>query len=333
MLFSIVIPVYNAEKYLGECIDSILNQTCQDFEVILVNDGSKDNSEKILRDYSSRYGNKIKVITQKNSGQVVARKTGIDASSGEYVLSIDADDCLRCDALEIISERIKKANSPDVVFFRCSIYNDYSIPLSSYVFKDGEVFEGDRKNIIYNLLLSTSNLNSFCFKAYKSSLIKSIDFSNSATKIRNGEDLLQALEIITQAKQLIYCDQILYYYRIVADSVSRRFVSTLFLSRKIIHQELNSYVQKWGLEDKKYVDVINLRVLKEMTSVIINVLNADKKTALEKLKEISTDEWFKSLYKNTNKKSLSKKSRLVLRLVYKKRINLVCFILKLKGCL
>lgn len=89
---SIVIPVYNAEKTLSYCLDSVLNQTYQDFEIILVNDGSTDNSQKIIEKYKKRYPSKIKSYTQKNSGIATTRNNGIKYSSGKYIFFMDNDD-------------------------------------------------------------------------------------------------------------------------------------------------------------------------------------------------------------------------------------------------
>ena len=96
---SIIIPVYNSEKYLSKCIDSILNQTYKDFELLLINDGSKDNSLSIMKEYSLK-DNRIKVIDQKNMGVAKTRNKGIELATGEYITFIDNDDTIQIDYLE-----------------------------------------------------------------------------------------------------------------------------------------------------------------------------------------------------------------------------------------
>lgn len=96
---SIIVPVYNSEKYLGKCIDSILNQTYKDFELLLFNDGSKDNSLYIMKEYSLK-DNRIKVIDQKNMGVAKTRNKGIELATGEYIAFIDNDDTIQEDYLE-----------------------------------------------------------------------------------------------------------------------------------------------------------------------------------------------------------------------------------------
>lgn len=113
MKFSIVIPVYNVEPYLPECLDSVLNQTLSDWEAVCVNDGSTDNSSVVLEDYASK-DSRFRVITQPNGGLSAARNTGMKAALGDYVLFLDSDDWLEPNALLVLSEHL---NGEDVLCF------------------------------------------------------------------------------------------------------------------------------------------------------------------------------------------------------------------------
>lgn len=108
--FSIIIPVFNVEKYIGKCIDSIMNQTYQDFEVIVVNDGTKDNSMNIVKNYD------VKIINQQNQGLSAARNTGVKEAKGEYILFLDSDDSIEKDLLKELNKSLK--NNPDLVRFQ-----------------------------------------------------------------------------------------------------------------------------------------------------------------------------------------------------------------------
>lgn len=99
-MVSVVIPVYNTEKYLKQCLDSIIHQTFDDIEIIAINDGSTDNSLEILKSYSKKYSDKLKIIDSINQGAGKARNLGIDASSGEYIWFVDSDDWLYPSAIE-----------------------------------------------------------------------------------------------------------------------------------------------------------------------------------------------------------------------------------------
>ncbi len=122
--FSIIIPVYNVEKYIKKCLDSVFNQTEKDFEVIVVNDGTKDNSMEIVKNYS------VKIINQANQGLSVARNNGVKKAKGEYIIFLDSDDYLEKDLLKEIKKSL--TNKPDLVRFQIrevfedGTQNDYS---------------------------------------------------------------------------------------------------------------------------------------------------------------------------------------------------------------
>lgn len=105
MKFSVIIPVYNVEAYLQACLDSVLNQTFEDWEAICVNDGSTDNSVTILEEYEHKDG-RFKIVNQPNGGLSSARNTGLKAAAGDYVLFLDSDDWLESNALEKVSESL-----------------------------------------------------------------------------------------------------------------------------------------------------------------------------------------------------------------------------------
>ena len=108
--FSIIIPVYNVEKYIDDCLKSIMNQTYKDYEVIVVNDGTKDNSMEIVKKYN------VKVIEQKNKGLSAARNTGVKVAKGDYLIFLDSDDSWNKDLLKELSKSIE--NNPDIVRFQ-----------------------------------------------------------------------------------------------------------------------------------------------------------------------------------------------------------------------
>ena len=114
--FSIIVPVYNVELFLRECLDSIENQTFKGFEVICINDGSTDGSLSILQEYAAK-DSRFKVISQENQGQGVARNNGIDIAQGEYLLFIDPDDFIEPNMLEIIYKKFQQTDAEIVARF------------------------------------------------------------------------------------------------------------------------------------------------------------------------------------------------------------------------
>lgn len=119
---SVIIPVYNVEPYLRECLNSVVNQTMRDIEIICVNDGSTDNSGAILTEYAAR-DERITVITQENRGLSAARNAGMDAAKGKYIYFIDSDDYIDLDALEVLYDRAEELEL-DMLFFDCSYIFD-----------------------------------------------------------------------------------------------------------------------------------------------------------------------------------------------------------------
>ena len=136
MKFSIIIPIYNVEKYLEKCLDSVLNQTYTDYEIILINDGSNDKSNEICRRYVMKYQN-ISLFEQENQGQAIARNLGVSKARGEYIIFMDSDDYYdSLNTLQILSE---KAIVADVVVFS-----------GKYYFKSGIVKSFSNSNILEN---------------------------------------------------------------------------------------------------------------------------------------------------------------------------------------
>ena len=139
--FSIIVPVYNVEKYIEECLNSILKQNYKNYEVIVINDGSLDKSGEICENFSKKNFN-FKVIHVKNGGLSSARNIGIKKALGEYILFLDGDDFIAKNCLEDIDNLIKKNNSTDIVFGKIIKY-----------YKDGKTISNnfeleDRKSVV-----------------------------------------------------------------------------------------------------------------------------------------------------------------------------------------
>ena len=137
---SVIIPVYNVEKFLGRCLDSVINQTFKDFEIVCVNDGSPDNSAEILEQYS-KLDERIKIITQINQGLSMARNNGVAASVGEYICFVDSDDVIHPQCLEI-AVRLAEKHQAELVSYRLQ-----SVRLGN----DAELFKKNIESITSSL--------------------------------------------------------------------------------------------------------------------------------------------------------------------------------------
>jgi glycosyltransferase involved in cell wall biosynthesis len=122
-LVSVILPVYNVELYLVECLESVLKQSFQNFELIAINDGSKDNSLNILLEYQARFASKLIIVEQKNQGLSAARNTGLDKATGEFVYFLDSDDWILPNTLEKCIQALEK-NNGDLVVFNAKAFCD-----------------------------------------------------------------------------------------------------------------------------------------------------------------------------------------------------------------
>ena len=208
---SVIIPVYNSEKLLNQCIDSICNQTLKDIEIICIDDGSTDNSPKILKEYEKK-DSRIIALSQKNSGAGVARNKGIDIANGEYIAFVDSDDWIEDNALEKLYNNIKNNDSDMVLFnsiehkpnkeFRKRIYlkKDDSIDYNNYTFD----YHKYRNFVMNGFLVIWS-------KFYKKSFIKDNNIKFYSHEIFN--DIQFHIQSMLLAKKISYLPEILYHYR------------------------------------------------------------------------------------------------------------------------
>lgn len=136
--YSFIVPVYNTSKYLDKCLKSLVNQTFNDFEIIIVNDGSTDNSKSIISNYQKKYNN-IKLINQKNQGLSSARNNGVKEASGKYLLFIDSDDYVECNLLKEIDKEI---NEVEVLRYQVMIEDEDGNNVKTFNEKNFDVING-----------------------------------------------------------------------------------------------------------------------------------------------------------------------------------------------
>ena len=161
--FSIIIPVYNTEKYLKQCILSILNQSFNDYEIIIVDDGSVDNCG-LMCDYYARIDNRIIVMHQKNLGPFEARGNASQKATGQYILSIDSDDWIEVDALKKIHDLLFERNIDVLIFNYQKVFDDNSAEKQEGLLNECKVYN---RNEILGEAIFTEKLNNICTKAVR----------------------------------------------------------------------------------------------------------------------------------------------------------------------
>lgn len=192
---SVIIPVYNVEIYLKKCIESVLKQSYSNLEILLINDGSTDNSGAICEEFSFK-DDRIRVIHQTNKGLSEARNKGLDYSQGDYITFLDSDDYIESDMYEILVENIEKYNCDVAVCASKIIYENIK-PIKQKLISEKRIFKNEE---IINFLLDEMD-NAVWNKMYKSEVIQNIRFKEG--KI-HGEDLYFNLQVFKNCNSLIY---------------------------------------------------------------------------------------------------------------------------------
>ncbi|MFT3944226.1 MAG: glycosyltransferase family 2 protein [Ancrocorticia sp.] len=244
MLFSVVIPVYNAECYLSDCLDSLDRQSFQDFEVVLVDDGSTDRSRSICEDYG-RMRDMVKVISKENEGPFVARREGVAAACGEYIVPLDADDGLRPDALEILGALAERFE-PDILAFGFSRTADFSTNESRVQLTPG-LYTGETFHMV-ECAACSGNFNTLWAKAFRKEKIVSRQSSDEMRGMMYGEDWLEVLGIVSRSHSLYFLNESLYFYRpnpsSSVNTYRGEYVSQLFTVLSVLKEQS----QQWGSE-------------------------------------------------------------------------------------
>lgn len=265
---SIIIPVYNTEKYLKECIESAMHQTLTDIEIICVNDGSTDTSLEILKSFAEK-DNRLKIVTQQNKGQSAARNTGLKIATGEYIAFLDSDDFFE----NIFAEQMyQKAQSQDADITMCSmniVKNDKKETTHPYLSLD--IIPKELDNIVFNITNIKKILFNICVtpwnKIYKTDFLRKNDIK-FLEKI-NFEDNLFFIESFVKAKKINIIRENLVNYRYFSDT---------------------SYSTQNGKHDLKKLDFFRI-IKKEKKILQENNLYSELKEDFEKHKEKTLLYW------------------------------------------
>lgn len=219
-LFSVCVPVYNAESYLREACASIFLQNVADYEVILVDDGSTDGSGEMCDAIAAEY-NHVSVIHQENMGLLCARRAAIKRARGSYIVALDADDLLRPDALELLSKVVKFCE-PDFVLFPFSRSTDFEVFQSSRAsLRQGYYGDEGCREFRRSVFLG-KHTSVWCKCVRRSILDADADYS-AYRGLTYAEDLLQLPELMESARNFYYLDEPLYYYRDNDESCTRTY--------------------------------------------------------------------------------------------------------------
>lgn len=238
MFFSVIVPIYNKEKYIKYCIESVINQTCSDWELILIDDGSTDKSKEICNDIIKN-NDRIHYFYWNNHGIILSRQKGIELANGKYILHLDADDYWEPNLLERVKERIEQ-NSCDILLFRHrEVYINHTIKDMPLILPQDALLDYTQKDIFIDIIIEGQP--SLCTKAFRAEIVKKdVHKYDKWKKVKLDEDTLQVITPICRAKSLYVLNDILYNYRIEDNTMSHGYnKDNLFDNLTVISAQLD----------------------------------------------------------------------------------------------
>lgn len=259
MRFSVIIPIFNVAKFIERGLNSLQNQTFQDFEIILVDDGSTDGSGKLC-DKAAQHDNRIKVLHKKNSGSGPARNAGIEIAQGEFILFFDIDDLLDPEAFDVINHNLLSAN-PDILIFSYREVNPFYKTSSEYVFESVhyESNQDLREGWVSNLSGVKFNNGFVWNKAYRRDFLNNNNIRFESLRIQQDE--VFNLLAYRYAENVYVINDILYIYYVYHQGNTANHIIPerleIFIRVYEAYRELMAY---WSINDSKLDEYINKRL-------------------------------------------------------------------------
>ena len=262
---SVIVPIYNAEKYLEDCVKSIIEQTYRNIEIILINDGSTDNSYEIMQKLQKK-DERIRILSRENKGTLYTRIEGANLASGDYIMYVDSDDYIDDIMLERLSQQIGEA---DII--RCGHIVEniakHTKKRGEEYFKQKIILKQENFQKLYELYLTTYQYSAIWAQLIKIELFKQIN-SENIKQINMCEDLYLNLEMLTRAKEIAFLPDAYYHYIIRENStcttLSIEKIQKRMIDSTYVYMKLYDYIKKWNIENKENQSIIANRILKEL---------------------------------------------------------------------
>lgn len=323
--YSVIIPAYNAEKTINRCISSILYSDRKDVEVLVINDGSTDNTGDICRDFSKK-DNRVKYYEKPNGGASSARNKGIELASGDFISFVDSDDFVSSDYFEQFDKELRE--DCDILFFGRKVFDgvDYKY------YKIKECYFDNMQETVTALSesLREQMLNSLCDKLFKLNLIKTYNIL-FPENLHIGEDAVFVVRYIMNIQSIKYINSPLYIISTEnKKSLSRKAREDLCDSMLMEHSMLFDAIEKSKLPEKykdKYFLAVNFSYYRSAYTVISEI-NKFKLSAKEKKRRIK--EICKKYHQNSIKKYCDFKTKIISIPIKLSLVHIISFILKVK---
>lgn len=315
---SFIVPVYNVEKYLPRCLDSLVKQTGADFEILCVNDGATDSSPEILKEYEARYPNLIRVLDKENGGLSDARNFGLERAEGEIIAFVDSDDYLREDFLSLCIPKMQKEN---LDLLLTDFYYDYESGKKVPVKARKGLCEDAKKEALLASPMAWMRL-------YRKSILENVRF----VKGIYYEDLEMTPETVLLADKVGFLDESVYYYYQREGSIMRQdaFNKKFLDIFKVLDRVYEKFEEKGALEE--YREEIEYLFIEHLfRSAALRFASLTERKMLFPLLKKAVEEKFPCWKKNPYLKKSSLFFRTVVFFAGKNRSLAVRFLARLKG--
>lgn len=292
---SVIVPVYNVGKYVGKCLESILNQTYNNYEIIIVDDGSTDNSLKICEQWANK-SSRINIIHKENEGLGFARNTGLQYASGDYVLFVDSDDFISPYMIEKLHQSIKKTKS-DTAYCGLNRYFDEN-HIIHYPPKCGEIIYSENEiidKVLLEMIGTTPNekedMNmevSVWHSLYSMKIIREHNVLFPSERVFMSEDISFHIDYLKHSKRTCFINDCLYYYRLNQNSLSKKYDANRFFRQKEMYFQIIDKLSQF-IESEKYILRADRRLLGGARGRILDIVQFEKKHQISLISEVSSD--------------------------------------------
>lgn len=315
-LISVVVIAYNTEDFIEECINSITDQTYNNLEIIVVNDGSKDNTSDVVKKLEKK-DSRIKFIDRKiNKGTLYTRKEGYDNSTGKYVTFVDSDDKLETDALENMYNEIK-TNNYDIV--KCGftiLKNGNKTNGEMFSLNEKKVFEKEEfEPEFYDLIYKTIKMNTMCGMLISKNSLK--DISKVDTVMIYGEDITNNLYLYNNINSICVIPSYSYIYRFnnasISNTVNEEKITKKIKDAIVTYKKMFEFVDIYKIKDKEKYRAYAADKLKwYVASSMITLCSVKKYKDIKNLiEELKTDNEFNTVIKSSNKNYISSRNKML----------------------
>lgn len=329
MKISVIVPIYKSEKYLRRCVDSILNQTYTDLEVILVNDGSPDSCPQICEAYR-REDSRVIVLHQKNAGVSAARNTGLDRASGEYITFVDSDDYIEP---YMYSKMVRIIKQYDCDIVMCDCVKEFSNYSESYTHNIRSGFY-DKSHLVkeyYPHLLIMDNME---YPATISNWLllfrnnKSFSNIRYIEGVRYSEDWLFGACLLKQASSFYYMkNQNFYHYFMNDQSATHKYVDDKWHDYEILYFKMMEYFKDTDYDFSEQLNKVLLFLIYNAVGEILSTQKLNSVEKVKKAKKILSEEYVREMFSKIKIRSLHISNKLkIITYIYKYQIGFKFFI-------